>query len=93
MKSVRLVDGSTVRYRWYRFVDQPALQRLALGPTEAARLQGIVTSMHRAWPNGTRFMDAPGAGSLAGVDQALVVKPPKGMEYGYVPYVISQEKS
>ena len=93
VKSVRLVDGSTVRYRWCRFVDQPALQRLALGPTEAARLQGIVTSMHRAWPNGTRFMDAPGAGSLAGVDQALVVKPPKGMEYGYVPYVISQEKS
>ena len=92
VKSVRLVDGSTVRYRWYRFVDQPALQRLALTPTEAARLQSMITSMHRAWPNGTRFMDAPGAGSLTGVDPALIVKPPTGMEYGYVPYVISQGK-
>jgi hypothetical protein len=93
VRAVRLVDGSTVRYRWYRFVDQPALLRLALTAKEATRLQSIVTSMHRAWPNGTRFMDAPRAGALAGVDSALVVTPPKGMEYGYVPYVVSQGKS
>lgn len=90
VKSVRLVDGSTVRYRWYRFVDQPALQRLELTASEANRLQSIIVSMHRAWPSGTRFMPPPRAGELAGVDPGLIVKPPKGLEFGYVPYVISQ---
>jgi hypothetical protein len=90
VSSVRLADGSVVRYRWYRFVDQPALQRLSLTPSESAKLQKVVTAMHRAWPNGTRFMPPPQAGTLTKIDPALMVKPPKGMEFGYVPYVMSQ---
>jgi len=88
--SVRLSDGSNVRYRWYRFVDQPAIQRLGLTSSESSRLQSIVTAMHRAWPNGTRFMAQPRAGALTSLDSALIVRPPRGLEYGYVPYVISQ---
>jgi hypothetical protein len=88
--SVRLADGSTVRYRWYRFVDQPALQRLSLTPKESTRLQAVVTAMHRAWPNGTQFISEPKSGALTSMDPALIVSPPKGLEYGYVPYVISQ---
>jgi len=88
--SLRLADGSTVRYRWYRFVDQPALQRLSLTPTESSKLQAVVSAMHRAWPNGTQFMSAPKSGALTSMDPALIVKPPKGMEFGYVPYVMSQ---
>ena len=71
-------------------VDQPALQRLALTSSESSRLQAIVTAIHRAWPNGTRFMAQPRAGALTSLDPALIVRPPRGLEYGYVPYVISQ---
>ena len=35
-------------------------------------------------------MSAPKAGALTSLDPALLVTPPKGWEYGYVPYVISQ---
>ena len=93
LRTTRLLDGSTVTYRWYRFVDQPALQRLHLTAAEADRLQQVVTGLQRGWARGTRFMARPAHGGLSTLDPGLIVKPPRGLEYGYVPYVVQQSNA
>jgi len=35
-------------------------------------------------------MSAPSSGSLVTLDPALLVTPPRGLDYGYVPVVIQQ---
>ena len=77
----------------------PALQLLQnlgwryLTPAEADRLQQVVTSMQRGWTRGTRFMARPARGGLSTLDPGLIVKPPRGLEYGYVPYVVQQSNA
>ena len=86
----RLADGSTVSYAWYRFVDQPSLQQAGLSDAEKMRLQALVEKIHRHWTSDKSYLPPPKAGSLASLDPAMFVKPPKGMEVGYVPIVIRQ---
>jgi hypothetical protein len=93
LRTTRLLDGSMVTYRWYRFVDQPALQRLNLTSAEADRLQQVVTRMQRGWARGAHFMARPAQGGLSTLDPGLIVKPPRGLEYGYVPYVVQQSNA
>jgi len=86
----RLADGSTVSYAWFRFVDQPSLQRAGLSPTEKMRLQALVEQIHRHWTSDKNYLPPPKTGRLASLDTAMFVKPPKGMEVGYVPIVVRQ---
>ncbi len=90
---VRLSDGSLVTYSWYRFVDQPSVRAANLSRTELERLQIVVEKIHRAWTTKKQYMPAPRIGHLVALDNALLVKPPQGLEFGYVPIVTSQRQS
>ena len=87
-----LGDGSTITYRWYRFCDQPAIIAAGLGDAERAELQRRVELIHRAWTKEREYIPPPTTGSPASLDPALVVTPPPGLEVGYVPIVVRQER-
>lgn len=87
----RLGDGSVVTYYWYRFADQPALLNADLTDAERERMQTRVEKMHRAWPKTRDYLPPPKVGKLADLDPAQIVKPPKGLEVGYVPIAVRQE--
>jgi hypothetical protein len=86
-----LGDGTVVTYYWYRFADQPALLNADLTDAERERMQARVEKLHRTWPKSRNYLAPPTKGSLANIDPALVVTPPKGMEAGYVPIATRQE--
>jgi len=86
-----LGDGTVVTYYWYRFADQPALQNADLTPSERERMQARVEKLHRSWPKSHDYLPRPTIGKLANIDPALIVKPPKGLEIGYVPIATRQE--
>ena len=89
-----LADGSVVTYYWYRFADQPAVLASGISDAEREALQKKVEMLHRHWPKNHNYLPPPEAGlkaKLAGVDPALLVKPPKGLEIGYVPIATRQE--
>lgn len=87
----KLVDGSVVTYYWYRFIDQPSMQNAGLSPSARANLQKLVEKLHRHWTPDKHYMAEPTRGTLASLDPALIVKPPKGLEVGYVPVAIRQD--
>lgn len=89
----KLTDGSLVTYSWYRFVDQPSFQQYDYSPEKKAKLQALVEKIHGEWPVDRDYMLLPGRGRLVSLDPGLFVTPPKGMEVGYVPIVIRQEKA
>ncbi len=86
-----LGDGTVVTYYWYRFADQPALLNADLSKEERERLQVKVEKIHRAWRKDREYLPAPTIGKLASVDPAQIVRPPKGLEIGYVPIAVRQE--
>jgi len=88
--TVALADGSAVTYAWYRFIDQPALQHLALSQIQRDRLQQVVVDIHTNWPIDRDYLPPPTSGTLLALDGALLVTPPGGMLTGYVPIVIGQ---
>jgi hypothetical protein len=90
---VQLGDGSTVKYHWYRFADQPALQNADLTVEERERLQQRVEKIHRVWTKERDYLLPPETGKLASLDPAVLVQPPSGMEFGYVPIVTWQGKA
>ena len=85
-----LRDGSQVTYRWYKFVDQPSLQRFEMNAAEKAAIQGAIEKMQREW-NNFAMMKKPTSGTLASFDEGLLVTPPLGLEIGYVPIVVEQK--
>lgn len=87
---VTLGDGSVVTYCWYRFADQPAIRSADLTPEERQALQKRVELIHQHWTKERQYLPPPEVGALAGLDPALIVTPPKGMECGYVPIVTRQ---
>jgi hypothetical protein len=89
---VKLGDGSTVTYYWYRFADQPALMNADLSKAEREEMQRRVELLHRHWSKDREYLPAPMIGKLADIDPALIVTPPKGMEVGYVPIATQQGK-
>jgi len=89
----KLIDGSLVTYRWYRFIDQPSFQQYAWSAEKRAALQQFVEQLHRAWPIDRHYMAPPTTGELVMLDPALIVSPPKGLEIGYVPIVTRQERA
>jgi hypothetical protein len=88
---VSLVDGSTVTYCWYRFVDQPSLQQFDWSNEEKEQLQSLVEKMHANWGIDKEYMEPQTEGELVSFDPALMVMPPKGYEVGYVPIVTGQQ--
>jgi hypothetical protein len=89
--TVKLADGSLVTYSWYRFVDQPSFQQYGWSDDKKAKLQSFVEKIHTSWPIDRDYMAPPSSGTLATLDPALLVTPPKGLEFGYVPIVTRQE--
>lgn len=88
---VMLGDGSVVTYCWYRFADQPALLNADLTDQERESMQTRVVKLHRNWNKDRNYLTPPTTGNLAGIDPALIVTPPPGLEAGYVPIVTRQE--
>jgi hypothetical protein len=85
-----LGDGSVVTYYWYRFADQPALLNADLTEAEREALQNRVELLHKNWTKDREYLPPPTAGTLADLDPAVLVTPPKGLEVGYVPIVTRQ---
>jgi hypothetical protein len=90
---VRLGDGSTVTYSWYRFADQPAMLNAGLTDQEREEVQARVEELHKHWTKDREYLPPPMLGKLADLDPALIVSPPQGMEAGYVPIVTRQSFS
>ncbi len=91
---VELIDGSVVTYSWYRFIDQPSFQQYDWSREKKERLQAFVEKIHTEWPIDRDYMPPPSRDiTLVSLDPALLVTPPKGLEYGYVPIVTSQRAS
>ncbi len=86
-----LGDGSMVTYSWYRFADQPALLNADLTDKEREELQRKVELLHRTWTKEREYLPPPTVGTLADLDPAQLVTPPKGLEIGYVPIATRQE--
>jgi hypothetical protein len=90
--TAKLGDGSVITYYWYRFADQPALQNADLTASEREAIQKRVEMLHRNWTKDREYLPPPTKGRLASLDTALIVKPPKGLEIGYVPIVTRQSR-
>jgi len=89
---VTLGDGSTVTYAWYRFADQPAMLSAGLTDAQREESQRRIELLHRHWTKDRTYITPPTTGSLASLDPALIVTPPRGLEVGYVPIVLRQER-
>ncbi len=87
----KLGDGSVVTYYWYRFADQPAMLNSGMTDAERERVQVRVEKLHRAWTKDRQYLPEPTVGQLAALDPAQIVKPPRGLEIGYVPIATRQE--
>ncbi len=88
--TAELGDGSIVTYYWYRFADQPALLNADLTDSEREALQSRVELLHKNWTKDREYLPPPTVGTLADLDPAVLVTPPKGLEIGYVPIVTRQ---
>lgn len=99
----RLDDGSKVRYRWYRFKDQPTFKKLVVDYPEIYtdeylnKLQARVENMHDHWiDKETDFLSKPetangGKVNLVEIDHGQLVSPPAAKPKGWVPIVLSVE--
>jgi len=87
----RLGDGSVVTYFWYRVAEQPAMLNADLTPEEREGVQKRVETLHRAWTKDRNYHAPAEVGTLASLDPALILTPPRGLEAGYVPIAARQE--
>ena len=59
-------------------------------------MQARIENLHRAADKDTQWFDFPGGGTLpkekVSIDESLLVTPPAGMEYGYVPIALYERK-
>jgi len=91
---VHTIGDTWIGYRWYKFVDQPSLQRSGLSQAQKEYLQARVERLHKLLASDTplnNWMEAPAEAKrigLATLDPALLLKPPAGFEHGYVPIVL-----
>jgi hypothetical protein len=90
---VVLADHSVVTYYWYKFIDQPVFHQFHWSQEEKDRLQKIVEKIQAGWAIDKNYLPPPSRGTLAALDSALLVTPPRGLEVGYVPIVTHQERA
>ena len=82
---------SWLAWRWYKFSEQPAIVRQQLSATQTKFMQARVEKLHRMIGRGkSQWIKPRGASKegIAEVDPALLVTPPTGMEFGYVPVAV-----
>ena len=98
----RTQSGTWLGFKWYRFVDQPELNQVFASMKKSERdiarcfMQARIERLHEAQISGEgipRWFDAPqGASDLpktkVGIDPALLLTPPAGLEKGFVPIPI-----
>jgi hypothetical protein len=87
---VKLNDGSIVKYVWYKFINQPALSKLNIDSESKSKIQQLVENMHKQYSDTSLTIAPPSTGALVKIDPNLLVKPPLGLEFGYVPIAIGQ---
>jgi len=85
-----LNDGSNVTYHWYRFVDQPVFKQFNWSDEKKQELQDFIVKIHKEWTIDKNYMAPPSTGELVRIYPQLIVTPPPGLEYRYVPIVTSQ---
>ena len=90
---VKLGDGTTVTYYWYLFKNQPTMLNSDLTDAEREVVQQRVEKLHRLWTINREYIPAPTTGKLADIDPALIVTPPAGLEFGYVPIATRQAQT
>jgi hypothetical protein len=99
VRETTLGDGSLIRYRWWRFRDQPVFQQLAKEFPEKYseafldNLQTIWAALHMHWGAGEagKFLKRPSSRSdytMAKLDPGLLLTPPPGKEAGWVPITL-----
>ncbi len=88
--TTELVDGSIVTYYWYKFIDQPVFRQFDWTEQERNEIQDLVEQMHQNWTLDKEYMHPLSEGELVSFDNNLIVEPPAGLEYGYVPIVTRQ---
>ena len=88
--TVELTDGSRTVYYWYKFNEQPAILNSDMDDAERNLIQKRVEMLHSKWSAKDRFFPEPKQ-KLAGLDEGLIVTPPKGLEVGYVPICVHQQ--
>lgn len=86
-----LGDGTVVTYYWYRFADQPTLQKADMTAAEREGIQLVAEKIHREWKHDRDYLAPPTSGALADLDPGQVVTPPLGMDTGYVPIAWQQD--
>ena len=95
-----LDDGTIIQYRWYRFRDQPTFQELIADYPEIYteeylnNIQLKIEEMHRVWGAKQPFMETPtslGEIHLVELDNGIILTPPEGKEYGWVPIALGAE--
>ena len=60
---------------------------------EREAMQVRVEKLHRARTKDREYLAPPTVGTLADLDPAQLVQPPKGFEVGYVPIAVRQESA
>jgi len=96
-----LDDGSIISYQWFRFRDQPLFQGLIQDYPETYTeeyledLQQLIEQMHKDWGSSQLFLERPTTLDelhLVEIDHGLLVDPPEGKEFGWVPIVTQVEQ-
>ena len=96
-----LDDGSIISYQWFRFRDQPLFQGLIQDYPETYTeeyledLQRLIEQMHKDWGSSQLFLERPTTLDelhLVEIDHGLLVEPPEGKEFGWVPIVTQVEQ-
>ena len=95
-----LDDGTLIKYRWYRFKDQPSFKYLKIDYPDIYTdeyldlVQSRVEQMHKEWGPNQEFIANPETLEnfhLVELDNGSVVQPPVGKEVGWVPIVLELE--
>ena len=89
---VKLGDGSTATYYWYKFNEQPAILNSQMSDAERALIQTKVELLHGNWSPDAQYFPDPEQ-PLASLDPALILALPRGLASGYVPITVNQQLS
>lgn len=87
-----LSDGSQAVYYWYKFNEQPAILNSYMDDAERALIQKRVELIHANWSKDDHYFPDPEQ-DLVTLDEGLIVAPPRGLEVGYVPICVHQQKA
>ena len=80
-----------LHFYWYKFIDQPVFQQYNWDNEKKEALQNFHRKIHQKWDITQNYIPPPTVGNLVSIDENLIVTPPSGYEYGYVPIVVRQD--